>query len=212
MVLFINLFCFPQTTFSQELYLIEGHQTLLYKVINWWYFAPSEDSAQLCGDLLEYKNIGNAKISFLENDSAVKISFDGGFASLLSVVDVCKSCSPNSEQAIWINDRYFAKSQVTLNIEELPYTNNYFIFIENVAINALKIIKENQKQMAFILTGTIQGLQNGKISLHSAGDFLGKCKISSEVLMPPATVSLVVRLSEDGPKLMEFTISVRGRN
>jgi len=138
-IVFISFFCLPHTTVSQELYLLEGHQVLLYKIINWWYFAPNEDSVQLCGDLLEYKNIGNAKISFLQNGSIMKISIEGGFAPLLSVAADCERCSTTSTEAMWMNDTFFSNSKASLNIEELAHTNNYSIFIENINKNRLKV-------------------------------------------------------------------------
>ena len=211
-IVFISFFWFPHTTFSQELYLLEGDQVLLYKIINWWYFKPTEDSAQLCGDLLEYKNIGNAKISFLQNDSIMKISIEGGFAPLLSVADGCENCPPASTEAMWTNDAYFSNSIATLHIEELAHTNNYSIFIENINKNRLKVLEKEQKQLAFILTGTVQGLQNGKIALHPAGDFLGKCKESNEGRFGFSTVKLVVALSEDGLQLLKFDLSSRGKD
>jgi len=211
-IVFISLFCLPRTTVSQELYLLEGHQVLLYKIINWWYFAPNEDSVQLCGDLLEYKNIGNAKISFLQNGSIMKISIEGGFAPLLSVIEGCESCSPTSTEAMWTNDTYFAKSKTTLHIEESAYNNNYSIFIENINKDRLKVLEETQNQLAFILTGTVQGLQNGKITLHPAGDVLEKCNESNERRLGFSAINLVVVLSEDGLQLLKFDLSSRGKD
>ena len=209
---FISFFCLPHTTVSQELYLLEGHQVLLYKIINWWYFAPNEDSVQLCGDLLEYKNIGNAKISSFENSSTMKISIEGGFAPLLSVAEDCESCSPTSTEAMWTNDTYFSNSKATLHIEESTHSNNYSIFIENINKNRMNVVEKEQKQLAFILTGTVQGLQNGKIALHPAGDFLGKCKESNEGSFGFSNVKLVVALSEDGLQLLKFDLSSRGKD
>ena len=211
-IVVISFFCLPRTAVSQELYLLEGHQVLLYKIINWWYFAPNEDSVQLCGDLLEYKNIGNAKISFFQNSSTMKISFEGGFAPLLSVAEGCESCSPSSTEAMWMNDSYFSNSKATLNIEESTENNKYSIFIENINKNRLNVLEEEEKQLAFILTGTVQGLQNGKIALHSAGDFLGKCKESNEERLGLSAVDLAVALSEDGPQLLKFDLSSREKD
>ena len=58
-------------------------------------------------------------------------------------------------------------------------------------------MEKEQKQLAFILTGTVQGLQNGKIALAPpAGDFLGSRKESNEGSFGFSTVKLVVALSE----------------
>ena len=209
----IIILCLPHATFSQERYLLEGNQVLLYKMINWWYFAPSEDSATLCGEFLEYRNIGNAKIRILENDSVAEISFADGFAPLLSVIGECETCStPASTQARWINTKYFEGSKATLHIEESPHTNIFSIYIENIEKSASKVLKENQNQLAFILTGTVQGLQNGKIGLHPAGDILGKCTYSKKKTMGPSAVHLVVSLSEGGPPLIKFDVSAIDSN
>lgn len=211
-IFFISFFCLPHAVISQELYLLEGHQVLLYKIINCWYFAPNEDSVQLCGDLLEYKNIGKAKISFFQNSSTMKISVEGGFAPLLSVAEGCDNCSPSSTEAMWMNDSYFSNSKATLHIEESTYNNKYSIFIENINKNRLNVVEEEEKQLTFILTGTVQGLQNGKIALHPAGDFLGKCKESNEGRLGLSAVDLAVALSEDGPQLLKFDLSSRGKD
>ena len=99
------------------------------------------------GDLLEYKNIGNAKISFFQNSSTMKISVEGGFAPLLSVAEGCESCSPSSTEAMWMNDSYFSNSKATLNIEESTYNNKYMIFIENINKNRMNVVEEEEKQL-----------------------------------------------------------------
>lgn len=129
---------------------------------------------------------------------------------MLSVVDDCENCPPASTEARWTNDTYFSNSIATLHIEELAHTNNYSIFIENINKNRLKVLEEAQRQLAFILTGTVQGLQNGKIALHPAGDVLGKCNESNERRLGFSTINLVVVLSEDGPQLLKFSLSSRG--
>lgn len=73
-------------------------------------------------------------------------------------------------------------------------------------------MEEEEKQLTFILTGTVQGLQNGKIALHPAGDFLGKCKESNEERLGLSAVDLAVALSEDGPQLLKFDLSSRGKD
>lgn len=111
-----------------------------------------------------------------------------------------------------MNDSYFSNSKATLNIEESTYNNKYMIFIENINKNRLNFLEEEEKQLAFILTGTVQGLQNGKIALHPAGDFLGKCKKSNEGRLGLSAVDLAVALSEDGPQLLKFDLSSRGKD
>lgn len=76
----------------------------------------------------------------------------------------------------------------------------------------MNVVEKEQKQLAFILTGTVQGLQNGKIALHPAGDFLGKCKESNEGSFGFSNVKLVVALSEDGLQLLKFDLSSRGKD
>ena len=85
---------------------------------------------------------------------------------MLSVAEGCESCSPASTEAMWINDSYFSNSKATLNIEESTNNNNYTIIIENIHKNRMNVFEEEDKQLASILRGTVQGLQNGKIALH----------------------------------------------
>ncbi len=108
-----------------------------------------------------------------------------------------------------MNDTYFANSKATLHIEKSTRSNNYSIFIENINKNRMNVLEEEQRQLAFILTGTVQGLQNGKITLHPAGDVLEKCNESNERRLGFSAINLVVVLSEDGPQLLKFNLSSR---
>lgn len=181
---------------------------LLYKIINWWYFAPAEESGKLCGESLEYHDSGNAHVTFVEHNSALKISFKDGLAHLLSVVGRCDACSPTaSVQATGLDQDYFKDARAVLTIEELPHSNDYSIMIRNFTNEASQLLQNTQNQLAVILTGTVQGLQNGKITLNPSGDLLGKCTDSNKSSTAPATMTLAVALSVEGPPLLSFDIS-----
>ena len=181
---------------------------LLYKIINWWYFAPPEGSGKLCGESLEYHGSGNAYVTFVEHNSVLKISFKDGLAHLLSVVGRCDACSPTAPvQATGLDQDYFKDARAVLTIEELPHSNDYSIMIRNFTNEASQLLQNTQNQLAVILTGTVQGLQNGKITLNPSGDLLGKCTDSNKSSTAPATMTLAVSLSVEGPPLLSFDIS-----
>ena len=204
----VCVICWAHSSSASQLYLLGGHQVLLYKIINWWYFAPAEESARLCGESLEYHVSGNAYVTFVEHDSALKISFKDGLAHLLSVVGGCDACSPAaSVQATGLNQDYFKEARAVVTIEELPHSNDYSIMIRSISNEASQLLQNAQNQLTVILTGTVQGLQNGKITLNPSGDLLGKCTDSNISSTAPAATTLVVTLSVGGPQLMSFDIS-----
>lgn len=203
------LCCIPRLSTTSELYFLDNSQVLIYKIINWWYHAPTEESGQLCGKNLRYVNTGESNVSYVENGSAIKISIDDGFASMLSIVKECEACSkPYSSQSAWLNDEYFPGASATLTIEESVFTNEYSILIEKTTNGTFAKIKGNKKQLVFTLIGRVQGLQNGKVALNPKSDFLKKCFDEGPKKSPGSLVYLVVTNSVDGSTLMKFNILV----
>ena len=102
---------------------------------------------------------------------------------------------------------YFQDARAVLTIEELPYSNDYSIMIRNFTNDASQLLQNTQNQLAVILTGTVQGLQNGKITLNPSGDLLGKCTDLNKSSTAPAAITLAVSLSVEEPPLMLFNIT-----
>ena len=204
----LMLCCIPRISPSAELYFLEDSQVLLYKIINWWYYAPAVESVQLCGDNVRYVNTGKSKVSYIENGSAMKISIDDGFAPMLSVVKECETCSGSySGQSAWLNEEYFTGATSTLTIEEFAFTNEYSIIVKKIEKKAYAKFKEEEKLLVFTLTGVVQGLQDGKMAINPKSDFLEKCFESGINRLPESVAYLVVTNSDDGSTLMKFNIS-----
>ena len=68
-----------------ETFYIDKNSVLLYKVINWWYDCLPEDSDQLCGRLLKYQILDNAKVEYNEAEMILKLGIKGGFTGQLSI-------------------------------------------------------------------------------------------------------------------------------
>lgn len=207
--LLLILCCFPRILSATELYFLDNSQILLYKIINWWYYAPDGESAQLCGDHLKYVNNGNGKVSYVIDSSAIKISTNEGFASLLSLVKECETCStPYSIRSAWLNQRYFPGASATLTIKESAFTNEYSILIKKTGKDALSKLKDHEKQLVFTLSGQVQGLQDGKVALNPKSDLLEKCFARGQKHASKSLAHLTVTSSGDGSTLMKFNIPV----
>ncbi|WP_163340432.1 hypothetical protein [Desulfopila sp. IMCC35008] len=180
---------------------------LLYKIINWWYYSPPGEGDLLCGDSLEYVNTGNAKVHLSGKKTQMKITIDGGFAPLLSVVNKCETCpAVYTAVGFWQDSQYFSGERPHLLIEELPFSNEYALTIEGIDRKMFETVMAWETDLVFTLSGTVQGLQNGKIALGGAEDMLGKCQTVEGEKAHQQTTYFTVSRSVDEPVLMRFEI------
>lgn len=209
LILAFTLFCFPRISSTAEFYFLDNSQVLLYKIINWWYYAPIEESAQLCRENLRYVNKGESKVSYIENGSFMKISFENGFASLLSIVKESEAGSkPYITQSTWLSEEYFPGATATLTIDEFAFTNEYSILIKKVKKETVVKLQGEQKQLLFTLVGNVQGLQNGKVTLNPNSDFLEKCFDEGQINRPKLLAHVVVTNPSNNSPLIKFNISI----
>lgn len=113
----------------------------------------------------------NACIEYTQSQLALKISIQKGFADQLSIFKTCNECfGPSYLRCIWQNEKYLGKGTA------VPTNNlNQFIFLHIDKIQA-GILKDIEKEIAFVVEGNIRGLMNdGKIALHNTGTILKRC-------------------------------------
>lgn len=190
------------------MYFLDGNRVLLYKIINWWYYATPGESDRLCGDRVKYVNGGNAKVHHSVQDSKVKITIVGGFAPLLSAVSQCESCPVlYSIESSWQDVHFFTDSRSSLNIEESTFTNDYSLTIKGIDREEVESLMSMETDLVFTLSGRVQGLQNGKIALSRDGDLLEKCLTIGWRGLEPSKTYFTVSRSVDGPVLMSFEIA-----
>ena len=209
-VVLSSLFCTSHSAKASEAYFLGGQQVLLYKIINWWYFASDPGSSQLCGESIAYRSSGTAEINLSKNSSAIEISFYRECAPLLAMVGT-HGADPEktSVDAIWVNEDYFTSQKATLTIEELAHTNNCSIAVDNVQYEQQDNLQGYQSFLTLSVTGTVQGLMDGKIALDSSGDISEKCGASTLEAKPASPPILMLKLWDDGPPLLKFTLSSR---
>ena len=192
---------------ASEAYFLGEQQVLLYKIINWWYFAPAGQSAELCGESISYENSGNARVDINSESSAAEISISTGCADMLSLITPCESCASKiSVPSVWIDQNLFPDSKATLLIEVLAHTNNCSIIFQNVPNDTQKLLEDSQIQLVLTISGTVQGLTGSRIALDYSGDSQGKCRGSmgaAERAEPPA---VTVKLSGKNPPLVRFNL------
>jgi hypothetical protein len=207
----VALFCLCLSVHSataSEVYILGDQQVLLYKIINWWYFAPDDYSGQLCGESISYKSSGTAEIHLSPDSSTMKLSFNQQCAPLLALVgDGNTSPTKTSMDSSWVNEDYFTSHKATLTIEETPHTNSCSIAINNVQYEQQDYLLAHQSILTLNITGTLYGLGEGKMALSPAGDFLEKCRATRNESTPPEAPVLTVALTEQGPPLLKFTLS-----
>jgi hypothetical protein len=87
-----------------------------------------------------------------------------------------------------------------------------FLTIESITPDQIHTLWQEESDLLFTLTGAVQGLQNGKVSLNSKGDILKKCQAlrSGDKGLPQVT-QVIVSLSRNGPELMRFEMKEDGR-
>ncbi len=211
-ILTFCLYCFPRSALSEEVYFLDNSQVLLYKIINWWYYAPDEEGRQICGDEIKCISTENAKVSFTENNLRLTIFIKAEFAELLTLSDECVDCSgSHSFEPIYLNNEYFHNAEVLLNINESAFTNHYAIEIKNISKKEYLKIKELEEHLVLTLNGTVQGLQDGKVALKFKGDHLNKCTMQSGVkIITEPILNFVVTNSTDGSTLLKFDLSTSG--
>jgi hypothetical protein len=59
------------------------------------------------------------------------------------------------------------------------------------------------------VTGTVQGIMDGKIALDPSGDISEKCGASTREAKPASPPILMLKLWDEGPPLLKFTLSSR---
>lgn len=201
----------PKTSNGAELYFLDGSRVLLYKIINWWYYAPPGEGDQLCGERLEYVKTGNAKVHYFDKKTQVTITIDGGFAPLLSVVRKCETCpAVYSVVGSWQEGEDLSSESPRLTIDELPFTNEYTLTIEGIDRKMVETIRTWEADLVFTLSGVVQGLQNGKIAVGDALDKLGKCQTDGGADVTQQKTYFTVRRSKDGPVLAKFWVAPSG--
>ena len=204
----LSFCCVAQWACASETYSLGGRQVLLYKIINWWYFAPDENSEHLCGESISYKSSGSAEIHLSPDSSTMKLSFNQQCAPLLALVgNGGTSPAKTSMASSWVNEDYFTSHKATLTIEEKPHTNSCSITINNVLYEQQDNFLAHQNILTLSITGTVHGLGEGKMALSPAGDFLEKCSTTRDESTPPEAPVLTVSLTEQGPPLLKFTLS-----
>lgn len=176
----------PANVYCQESYYIDGQTVLLYKIINWWYDCLPEEDGLYCGKTIKCMSQGDAQIQYSEAEMTMKISVNGGLADLLSVFRQCERCSgPSRLYCVWQNEKYLGKVGATelSNLKELVF--------KKVSRKNAHFIKTIQSDLAFMINGTIGGLQNdGTIALYQTDSPLKGCPDNSGKERTIQTISL----------------------
>jgi hypothetical protein len=207
-IVLFSLLCSSHSARATEVYLLGGQQVLLYKTINWWYFASAADSRQLCGESIAFRSSGTAEIHLSPHSSSMEISFNEECAPLLAMVGKSGVYpGTTSVNAFWMNKDYFTSPKATLTIEELAHTNNCSITVENVQYDQQDKLLANQSLLTLSVTGTVHGLMDGKVALSPAGDLLEKCGALIDDSKHAGPPILMVSLWNKGPPLLKFTLS-----
>jgi len=183
---------FTQDASCAENYYIDNNRVLLYKIINWWYDCLPEETDRLCGSRLKYENRGNAKAEFNNAERTLKLNVKGGFTDLISIFKQCKTCpGPSCLKCVWLNEKYFKNSEA-MNIYKNFAGPSIFVF-KNITKKQARQIKNMEKNLIFVLEGTISGLINNKIALHRAGNFLKPCPDHSQIKNenPPIFLTII---------------------
>ncbi len=173
--LFFLLFVGPQV-WASERYFLDGHETLLYKSINWWYYAPAEDAGKICGSTVRYSYQGRADHSYDESSRVLTIFPEDGFAELLSVLssggDLRRLAALQGNKGNILSDD---AGVPTLAIAEQPLSNKYSFSFNSIGVAEYRQLIKDVGSWQFVLSGKIRGLRSGKPALYRAPDNLRNC-------------------------------------
>lgn len=160
-----------------ELYFLDGHQTLLYKTINWWYYAPVEDAEKIiCGAAVQYSYRGKTRHSYDESSMTLTVSPEDGFADLLSVL----SPGENLRRTLRLQGKKGSILSESigdpfLTIEEQSLSNKYTLSFKPITFDEYQQLTKDIQSWRFVLSGKIWGLRSGKLALYRAADNLQNC-------------------------------------
>ena len=184
----LSLLSRPHSAFCSQGYYLDGNPALLYKVINWWYDCLPGESQKLCGHSVTYRSQGDLQVEYHEDQSIIKIKLNSMVSERISIL------KPTAQAPLYLicaqlNETYFGNASAH-PVPVAPSTVGPFEFRNMTSIYARKIqaIREN---LGFEIEGRIGGLIDGRIALHTDGEFLKGCPMNTGITYGPLRVKLV---------------------
>ncbi len=166
------------STVYPEMFYINNNGVLLYKIINWWYFSPPEESSQLCGSSIRYLNRGNTRVGYHESKMILTFRIQDGFTDQLMVFKHCEGeDGPSILKCSSVNKKYFGRGVAT-DMSGKLLSKGIFV-IKNVDKKHGRKVLKIESEIVFELEGVICGLMNGKIALYHGRTFLRHCPMES---------------------------------
>lgn len=204
-IAFSWLLLLNQNAFCDEIYAIDGEPVLLYKIINWWYYCPPEESAELCGSRIQCRSRGDSQVEYDPAKSLLVLRIPGGFADMLSIFKNCTHCfGPSYLKCTWLNPKYFGSGKAAVVTGDTPAVSAFAF--EKMDEGHARLLQGIEKQLEFKLEGTVGGLLNGRIALHGTGDFLQSCPDRSGGRDDRFQTSLKITHSGTNEILAEYSV------
>jgi hypothetical protein len=199
-----------QQVFASEQYFLDGHQTLLYKSINWWYYAPEKDAENICGHAVRYSYQGNVRHSYDEPSMVLAVYPEDGFADLLSVLspdkDLHRLVTLRGNKGDVLSDN---AGTPMLTIEEHSLSNKYIFSFNSISRAEYQQLIKDIKSWQFVLKSKIWGLRNGKLALYRASDNLRNCSNNKRTKNNQARFMLCIYRRVDNGVVAEFILEER---
>lgn len=190
----IALSCFLLTNtdaLCSETYYIGSDRVLLYKIINWWYDCPPEESTRLCGSTIKCQSTGDTRVEYIESETTLRLHISGGFAGLVSIFKEYEHCAgPSHLKCAWLNMKYFGQGEPVSITNDVPAISS--IVITNIDQDHGRLIQGMEKDIVIELEGTVCGLMDGRIALHRGGEFLKECPNISQGRDGNAPIWLII--------------------
>lgn len=170
-------------------YTIDDQPVLLYKIIQWWYDAPTSEIPWACGRALSCRTTDPIQITYTLNDRRLTLRFGAGFAELVSAGAPEAGIPAMALRATWLDTNYF--HAVTARLYPDPANALGRLSVEGVAPELADRLAAMANRLEVVLSGPVCGLVDGRIALSHGQGLLKGCPASAS----PATASRPVTLT-----------------
>lgn len=205
-VISICLLLSPNPVAGTEAYCIDGSPVLLYKIINWWYDCPPEDSHRFCGSRISCTGQGDVRVTWDRTTRTLRLAPAVGFADLLAAAPPGRA---GTRAAAWtctfINRKYFGDAR-TAALTGTDAFAGPLVFCP-VTARAARNLQMIADDLQLVVEGTITGLQNGRIALHRCGGRLRACPETPAGSFSSPPISLTITNARTHEFLARYALS-----
>lgn len=190
-----------------EAYYINGNRVLLYKVINWWYDCLPQESFDLCGYPIVYRNDGNVRVQYHLPTKELILTVTNGFAQMISLFN-----SEGQKKAsrlincIQLNERTFGEIKTEAFGGRFDISGQ--LVMQGIEKETAALFCQMEDGLRFEIKGRIAGLMNGRIALHPDGEFIKSCYGPLQNPGEKVSVNLLVHNADADELLASFSLAV----